>query len=69
MSENGEDENAQMEKIAADKANLSKTLCCQIFMAFLAAAAIYFLTLLQNPGLKPRDDILIESEVPEDVPH
>ena len=65
MSENGEDENAQMEKIAADKANLSKTLACQIFMAFLAAAAIYFLTLLQNPGLKPRDDILIESEVPQ----
>ena len=67
MSQDGENEDDQMAKIAADKANLSKTLCCQIFMAFLAAAAIYFLTLLQNPELKPRDDLLIESEVPNDL--
>ena len=58
MSQNGEDDNEQMAKIAADKANLTKTLVCQIFLAFLAAAVIYFLTLLQNPQLKPRDDLL-----------
>ena len=46
MSQNGDDDNEQMAKIAADKANLTKTLVCQIFLAFLAAAVIYLLTIL-----------------------
>ena len=58
MSQDGSQEDDQMQKIAADKAALTKTLVCQVFMAFLAAAAIYGLTLLQNPGLKPRDDVV-----------
>ena len=55
--ENGEDDQ-QRAKIEAEKRALTRQLACLIFMSLLIAAGFYIMTRVQNPDLKPSEEVV-----------
>ena len=53
-----EKDDEQRAKIEAEKRSLTRQLMCLIFMSFLVSAGFYAVTLLQNPDLKPSEDVV-----------
>ena len=53
-----EKDDEQRAKIDAEKRTLSRQLYCLIFMSFLVAAGFYALVRIQNPDLKPSEDVV-----------
>ncbi len=47
------DDDAQMAAIQAEKTALAWSLLGRIFLSLICAAALYGLTIVQNPDLKP----------------
>ena len=50
------DDDAQMQKIQAEKAALTRTMCLLIFLSLLVSGSFYGLTILENPELLPTRD-------------
>ena len=50
------DDDAQMQKIQAEKAALTRTMCLLIFLSLLVSGAFYGITILENPELLPTRD-------------
>ena len=55
-SQGSADDDAQMQKIQAEKAALTRTMCLLIFLSLLVSGAFYGITILENPELLPTRD-------------
>ena len=55
-SQGSADDDAQMQKIQAEKAALTRTMCLLIFLSLLVSGSFYGLTILENPELLPTRD-------------